>query len=138
MHEKKTIEHIELSLPINAAYVSAARLTASSISQRMGFSIDEIEDIKAAVSEACTYIIKKSPPKSTKTYKITFCLQKDILEIDFCLSDIVLFSSDENEMSIIMIKALVDSLELLHDSKTLTSIKMFKTHKEITFDNLEE
>lgn len=137
MHDKKAIENIELSLPINAAYVSAARLTASSISQRMGFSIDEIEDIKTAVSEACTYIIKKSPYKSQKTYKINFCLQQDLLEIDFCLSDNISFDDDDDEMSIIMIKALVDKLELSHESEILTSIKMSKSHKEITFDNWE-
>ena len=38
---------IELGLPINRAYVSTARLTASSIANRMGFDIEAIEDIKA-------------------------------------------------------------------------------------------
>ena len=43
-------ESVELTLPINAAYISAARLTASSIANRLGFGIEEVEDIKTAVS----------------------------------------------------------------------------------------
>jgi serine/threonine-protein kinase RsbW len=137
MDTNSTYENIELSLPVNAAYVSAARLTASSISYRMGFSIDEIEDIKAAVSEACTYIIKKSTLASKNSFKITFCLKDKVLEIDINLLENISFTATEDEMSIIMINALVDSLELFHTEDLLSSIKIIKNHKENSFDIME-
>lgn len=44
---------IELKLPNRAEYLGIARLTVSGVAHRMGFSYDEIEDIKLAVGEAC-------------------------------------------------------------------------------------
>ncbi|EIT87431.1 serine-protein kinase RsbW [Fictibacillus macauensis ZFHKF-1] len=50
----KASDFIELTLPAKADYVGVVRLTISGVANRMGFSFDEIEDIKIAVSEACT------------------------------------------------------------------------------------
>lgn len=123
------IENIELSLPVNAAYVSAARLTASSIANRLGFDVDEIEDIKAAVSEACTYIIKKSVESKTNVFKLTFCLEDGYLEI-LLNSDInIVLSETQEEMSLLMIKALMDKLHIDMISGDCIQMKMTKRHK---------
>ena len=42
-----------MSLPNKPEYVSVARLTASVVANNMGFDIEDIEDIKVAVGEAC-------------------------------------------------------------------------------------
>ncbi|MDR2904204.1 MAG: ATP-binding protein [Clostridiales bacterium] len=123
-------ENIELSLPVNAAYVSAARLTASSIANRLGFDIDEIEDIKAAVSESCIYIIKKAAESKTNLFKLTFRLSDGHLEIMLC-SDVSMPSDEqEAEMSLLMIKALMDTLELSAERGDAIEIKMSKRHKK--------
>jgi serine/threonine-protein kinase RsbW len=49
---------ISLELPNRAEYLGVARLTVSGVANRMGFSYEEIEDIKLAVGEACTNAIK--------------------------------------------------------------------------------
>lgn len=51
-------DYIEMKLPANAKYVGVVRLAASGIAERMGFSYDEIEDLKIAISEACTNSIQ--------------------------------------------------------------------------------
>ena len=48
---------VKLSLPAIDSYVAVARLTVSGIASRMNFSIEDIEDIKVAVSEACTNVV---------------------------------------------------------------------------------
>lgn len=50
-------ETVELSVPAQPEYVAVVRLTASGIANRMGYSYDDIEDIKVAVSEACTNVV---------------------------------------------------------------------------------
>lgn len=45
---------IQLKLPNRTEYLGVARLTVSGVANRMGFSYEEIEDIKLAVGEACT------------------------------------------------------------------------------------
>ena len=105
-------EQIKLTLPINAAYVSAARLTASSVANRLNFDIEEIEDIKVAVSEACTYIIKKYSLSTKRDFKIEFDLSKDYIKISFFIEANDNVEIDKEEMSILVIQALADTFEV--------------------------
>ena len=45
---------VELKIPCSAEYVGVARLAILGVANRMRFSFEEIEDLKLAVSEACT------------------------------------------------------------------------------------
>jgi len=56
-HEQATIT---LILPCAAEYVGTARLTILGVASRMGFSYDQIEDIRLAVGEACTNAIERT------------------------------------------------------------------------------
>lgn len=47
-----------LTIPALADYVGVVRLAISGIATRMNFTIDEIEDIKISISEACTNAIQ--------------------------------------------------------------------------------
>lgn len=123
-------ENIELTLPVNAAYVSAARLTASSISNRMGFNIEDIEDIKAAVSEACVFLIKECTGAGKDKFQISFCLHDEMLEITLSASSMKLVSEtpDEDGLGIKMIQAMMDNLTITAVDNTAV-IKMTKKKK---------
>ncbi|WP_164671080.1 anti-sigma B factor RsbW [Virgibacillus doumboii] len=47
-------DFIEMKIPAKAEYVGVARLSLSGIANRMGFTYEDIEDLKVAVSEAIT------------------------------------------------------------------------------------
>jgi serine/threonine-protein kinase RsbW len=47
-------DFVELKVPAKAEYVGVVRLLISGVASRLGFSIDDIEDMKLAVAEACT------------------------------------------------------------------------------------
>ena len=49
---------IELRLPSKAEWVGVARLAVAGVASRLNFSIEEIEDLKLAVAEACTNCIQ--------------------------------------------------------------------------------
>ncbi|KEF38829.1 serine-protein kinase RsbW [Schinkia azotoformans MEV2011] len=51
---KEPNEYIEMRVPAKPEYVGVIRLTASGIANRMGFSFEDIDDIKVAISEATT------------------------------------------------------------------------------------
>ena len=53
-------ETIKMEIASNPQYVSVIRLTTSGIANKIGFCLEDIEDIKVAVSEACTNAIKHS------------------------------------------------------------------------------
>ncbi|WP_128658339.1 anti-sigma B factor RsbW [Paenibacillus sp. 598K] len=50
---KATEEMVRLQVPATAEYVDLVRVTLYGIAAKMGFSYEEIEDMKVAVSEAC-------------------------------------------------------------------------------------
>lgn len=52
------IDIVELRVPCKAEWVALARLSVAAVASRLKFSIDEIEDIKLAVAEACTNAIQ--------------------------------------------------------------------------------
>lgn len=121
---------IELGLPINPAYVSTARLTASSIANRMGFNIEDIEDIKAAVSEACTYLIKMHQlDKSIQNmFNIQFIIKSNALDI-MLTAEKIKFDNiyEEDGLGILMIEALMDYISL--SSKNDPNINIFMSKK---------
>lgn len=47
-------DSILLNIPSKPDYIGLVRLASSSISNKCGLNIDEIEDIKVAIGEACT------------------------------------------------------------------------------------
>lgn len=73
---------IEIRIPNQSEYVGVVRLAVSGIATRMNFSVEDIEDIKIAVSEACANAVRYAYPTNKVGYiDITCISQKDQLEI---------------------------------------------------------
>ncbi len=123
---------INLSFPMNAAYVSSARLTASAVANRVNFDIDEIEDIKMAVSEACTFILKTAAAAENSNFDISFQLSDGQMEIKLKTKGVKKALNPPDEMSLMMIKALVDEFEMETDGDIAITMKKF--HKDTLFD----
>ncbi|NLX62242.1 MAG: histidine kinase [Tissierellia bacterium] len=101
----------KLTIPSKPDYISVARLTSSSISSKLGFSIDEIEDIKVCISEACTNALER-----TDEINIKFEITQDqfIITVD----DVSLPKNDEEKMKeihfgILIMKSLMDEVNFL-------------------------
>ena len=57
--EAATVDTVELRIPCRAEWVALARLAVAAIANRLKLTIEEIEDVKLAVAEACTAIIQQ-------------------------------------------------------------------------------
>lgn len=54
----EAFDFIEMRFPAKAEYVGVIRLSISGIANRMGFSYDDIEDLKVAISEAVSNVVE--------------------------------------------------------------------------------
>ncbi|RAP34498.1 hypothetical protein DID77_00975 [Candidatus Marinamargulisbacteria bacterium SCGC AG-439-L15] len=68
--KKQKPELVEISIPPEPDYVGVIRLAVSGIATRMNFSIEEIEDIKIAVSEACTNAVQYAYEKTSDKNRV--------------------------------------------------------------------
>ncbi len=69
---------IEMKIPANPELMSVLRLAVSGVAARMNFPEESIEDIKVAVSEACTNVVQYAyPPKSKQNFIFLKMKQKD-------------------------------------------------------------
>lgn len=51
---------VEVRIPAKAEWVAVARLAVSAVASRLDFSVEDIEDLKLAIAEACTICIRRA------------------------------------------------------------------------------
>src|SRR3954468_17832224 len=55
---------VEVRVPADVAYVATLRLTTASLAARCDLTIDDIEDLRLAVDEACALLLPHATAKS--------------------------------------------------------------------------
>lgn len=128
-------DKICMSIPTKSEYVSIARLTSSVIANKIGFNIEEIEDIKVAVGEACNNVVIHSK-SDYSTFDLEFFAEKESLTIKvidngngFSYNEYKepnLSDPKENGLGIFIMKSLMDDLEIESKIGEGTLIKMTK------------
>lgn len=124
---------ISMNMSVNSDFVSVIRLTLSGVASRIGFSLDDIEDMKVCVSEACTNAIKHSKKDE---FQVKFYVYPDRLTIEV-LDDGIGYDVDSlaspdlknpktSGLGIFIIKTLMDEVEIKSCDKCGTIIKMTK------------
>ena len=128
-----TYETIKMEITANPAYVSIIRLTTSGIANKVGFCMDDIEDLKVAVSEACTNAIKHS---SDDRFTIIYTMIENGLTIEIIdngngydtssINEPNIENLKESGMGLFIIEALMDEVSIESQEGKGTSIKMTK------------
>ncbi|NLY42413.1 MAG: hypothetical protein GX066_00220 [Clostridiaceae bacterium] len=124
------VKQIDLTLPLLPEMVHIVRLTVSGIASRMGFQIDDIEDIKVAVAEICNQIILKIC-SATERFSIHFEMMEKCLKVRFAFEhlkpkDFKLFGEDD-AFGMCIVNSLVDEVKLEEnkDKKDIITLSMF-------------
>ncbi|WP_419725970.1 ATP-binding protein [Terrisporobacter petrolearius] len=128
-----TCETIKMEITANPEYVSIIRLTTSGIANKVGFCIDDIEDLKVAISEACTNAIKHS---LDDRFTIIYSMIENGLTIEIMdngkgydrstVSEPDIDNLKESGMGLFIIESLMDEVIVESQEGKGTSIKMTK------------
>ncbi len=129
------MEQIKISLPGKPEYVSIARLTASVIANKMGFNIDDVEDIKVAVGEACNNAVLHGKSEE-EVFEIQFEVQTGRIVIEvkdngngFDVDEYQapeLGELKENGLGIFIMKTLMDEVVFIPVQNNGTTIRLIK------------
>ena len=122
------METISVSIPASPEYLKVVRLIASGLASRLGFTIDDIEDLKIAVDELSAYLTGAQGREGT--LNIGFDIHEDRIEIrgsgDFSAGTKV--RTDLTEMSKMILETVVDDARLEQTDGTPT-FRLSKTKK---------
>ena len=126
-------ETIKMEIASNPQYVSVIRLTTSGIANKIGFCLEDNEDIKVAVSEACTNAIKHSLDNK---FSVEYTIFENGLTITIIDSgkgydvdsiDVPnLEEPKESGLGLFIIQSLMDEVEIKSNINYGTVIKMTK------------
>ena len=126
-------ETIKMEISANPDFVSIIRLTTSGIANKIGFSIDDIEDMKVAVSEACTNAINHI---FDKMVSLTYSIFLNGLDIEIkdngkgydveSIATPDLTQPKENGLGLFIIQTLMDDVKIESKDNQGTIIKMTK------------
>ena len=60
--ERETSDHVTVCMPAEGAYLSVLRTATAGLAARLDFTLDEIEDLRIAVDEACAMLLTQAIP----------------------------------------------------------------------------
>jgi len=71
LHDGTAQDVVTVRLPAAAAYLAVLRTTTASLAARLDFTLDEIEDLRIAVDEACCLLLAGAQPGAELTSRFT-------------------------------------------------------------------
>lgn len=114
-------DKINLDIPAKPDYISLIRLTSSGIAHNMGFNVDEIEDIKVCIGEACVNVINFN---DVDEISIVYIVEKNKLtvKVDDMLKNIEEKADNyqEAELGLLIIESLMDQVKFTEDGIEMT------------------
>ena len=118
----EAVEVVELKIPSKAEWVAVARLALAAVASRLRFSVDEIEDVKLAIAEACTVSIDNAASERDQieivceadpTCLRIFVRDGQLRPADF--SAPVSVGERTENLGVFLIRALMDNVEVTNE-----------------------
>jgi serine/threonine-protein kinase RsbW len=109
---------VEVQVPASADYVSTLRITAASLAARCELTIDDIEDLRLAVDEACALLLPHAAQGSA--LQARFELSYARLEVQASVTSVDGAHVDRDGFAWTVLGALATSVEVRTDDDRLT------------------
>jgi serine/threonine-protein kinase RsbW len=72
-------DRVTIRMPADGAYLSVLRTATAGLAARLDFTLDDIEDLRIAVDEACAMLLSQAIPGSS--LECSFALEPDCMAI---------------------------------------------------------
>ena len=101
---------VEIRTPADVAYVSTLRLTAASLASRCDLTIDDIEDLRLAVDEACSLLLPHAQQPSA--LEARFEIGRGELRVHATIATSAAASLDRSGIAWTVLDALATSVDV--------------------------
>ncbi len=129
-------DKLQFVIPGKPEYITIVRLAVGSAANSAGFNVEEIEDIKTAVGEACKNISCHGSEGFAEQYQVDCIIKEGIMEIYVTdtssshklkkLQKPCLDCPNEGDLGLYVIKSLMTSVEVIDEPNCKKAIKMTK------------
>jgi len=109
---------VSVTVPADVSYVSTLRLTTASLAARCGLTIDDIEDLRLAVDEACALLLPHATAGSN--LEIHFVLAQGEIVVDATVHSADDAEPDRTGFAWTVLGALANRVDVQRDSELLT------------------
>ncbi len=121
---------MELQLACEPELIAVARLACATFASQFGFSLDELEDIKLAVSEACTNVIQHAYEDRTgQQFTIRCWTEENSLVIEVRDRGRGLQGEVQSHFGMKIIQAVMDFVEFQSEEGKGTIVRMMKKRR---------
>jgi serine/threonine-protein kinase RsbW len=112
-------EEVRLTMPARPDLLRVARLTAAGLANRVGFNVDEVEDVKIALDELCFSLVGNGT--GVGTLDLRFVLEPGVMVIEGAGPAEGTQDRDEDttEFAALLLAALVDEHQISRDGEEL-------------------
>ncbi len=111
---------VELRIPADSAFLSVLRTATAGLAARLDFTLDDIEDLRIAVDEACAMVLPQALPGSD--LNCSFYLEHNTLSVSVAAECESPRLPSHDGFAWTVLAALTTSLESQVDGGTLTVI----------------
>ena len=124
MREAVLCEPVELALPARRSMMLVLRLTTAGVVARAGLTVDRMDDVKLAVEEACSCLIRDAG--GPERLRLRFSESDGTLHISVCGEggNFAAIGEDEREVVRCILESLVDGAELHMNDAAIAGVEL--------------
>ncbi|MCU1600602.1 MAG: putative anti-sigma regulatory factor, serine/threonine protein kinase [Frankiales bacterium] len=120
---------VVLRLPAQGAYLSVLRTATASLASRLDFTIDDIEDLRIAVDEACAMLLSQAVAGSDLT--CTFALSADAMAVEVSVPTIDGAEPSRDTFAWTVLTALAGEVDSSVDLEKVVTLSLRKTRADL-------
>ncbi len=121
---------MELQLACEPELITVARLACASFASQFGFGLDEVEDIKLAVSEACTNVIQHAyEERQGQKFMVRCWTEQNSLIIEVCDWGRGLKPEFQSHFGMKIIQVVMDDVQFISERDKGTIVRMVKRRR---------
>jgi len=110
-------DFVDVIIPLSSRYASTLRTLTASFGVDTGFSVDEIDDFKLALTEAFSMLVTGHAGGRAR---VSFAAAKSSLSVRLSLESGGEIGVEPDELALAILRAVVDSSEIGESAITLT------------------